>query len=120
MQKHQHGMTFIGLLCILALAGVIVYAGIRLVPLYLNYMKIAKILDSTAVEVKGENPDPGEMRRIIQRHWTVEDPTGIDAKDIEITKDDGGVQMHVAYDDAVPYIANVSLSVHFEKTVKVR
>jgi len=26
----------------------------------------------------------------------------------------------VAYDDAVPYIANVSLSVHFDKTVKVQ
>ena len=60
------------------------------------------------------------MRRIIERHWTVDDPTGLDAKDIEITKDEGGVQMHVAYDDAVPYVANVSLSVHFEKTVKVR
>ena len=120
MRHSQQGMTFIGLLCILALVGVIVYAGIRLVPLYLNYMKIAKIMDSTATEVKGDNPDPGEMRRIIERHWTVDDPTGIDAKEIEITKDDGGVQMHVAYDDAVPYIANVSLSVHFEKTVKVR
>jgi hypothetical protein len=30
------------------------------------------------------------------------------------------VQMHVAYDDSAPYVANVSLSVHFEKTVKVR
>ncbi len=33
----------------------------------------------------------------------------VNDKDIEITKDDGGVQMHVAYDDAVPYVANVSL-----------
>jgi Tfp pilus assembly protein PilE len=120
MRNHQQGMTFIGLLCILALVGVVVYAGIRLAPLYLNYMKVAKLMDATATEVKGENPDPAEMMRIIQRHWTVEDPTGLDAKDIEITKDDGGVQMHVAYDDAVPYVANVSLSVHFEKTVKVR
>lgn len=120
MRSHQQGMTFIGLLCILALAGVVLYAGIRLAPLYLNYMKVAKIMESTATEVKGDNPDPGEMRRIIERHWTVDDPTGLDAKDIEITKDDGGVQMHVAYDDAVPYVANVSLSVHFEKTVKVR
>jgi Tfp pilus assembly protein PilE len=120
MHQRQRGMTFIGLLCILALVGVIGYAGIRLVPVYLNYMKIAKILDSTATEVKGDNPDPGEMRRIIERHWTVDDPTAIDAKDIEITKDDGGVQMHVAYDDMVPYVANVSLSVHFDKTVKVR
>jgi hypothetical protein len=120
MRQHQQGMTFIGLLCILALVGVIGYAGIRLVPIYLNYMKIAKIMDSTASEVKGENPDPGNMRRIIERHWTVDDPTAIDAKDIEITKDESGIQMHVAYDDAVPYVANVSLSVHFDKTVTVR
>jgi Tfp pilus assembly protein PilE len=44
MQKHQHGMTFIGMLCILALAGVIVYAGVRLTPVYLNYMKIARTM----------------------------------------------------------------------------
>ena len=120
MQRHQHGMTFIGLLCILALAGVVVYAGIRLAPLYLNYMKIARTLDSVAAEVKGDNPDPQAIRGLIDRHFNIEDPSAVTVKDIEITKDDGGVQMHVAYDDTVPYVANVSLSVHFEKTVKVR
>ncbi len=43
-----------------------------------------------------------------------------DFKDVEITKEDNGVILHVAYDDSVPYIANVSLSVHFEKTTKVQ
>lgn len=120
MQKRQRGMTFIGLLCILALAGVVVYAGIRLVPIYLNYMKIARTMDSVATEIKGENPDPAAIRTLIDRHFTIEDPTNVEAKDIEITRDDSGVRMHVAYDDAVPYVANVSLSVHFDKTVKVR
>jgi Domain of unknown function (DUF4845) len=120
MRNHQQGMTFIGLLCILALAGVVVYAGIRLAPLYLNYMKVARTMEAVASEVKGDNPDPGAMRVAIDRHFNIEDPTGVTTKDIEITKDDGGVQMHVAYDAAVPYVANVSLSVHFEKTVKVR
>ena len=120
MRNHQQGMTFIGLLCVLALAGVVVYAGIRLAPLYLNYMKIARTLDAVASEVKGDNPDPGAMRVAIDRHFNIEDPSVITTKDIEITKDEGGVQMHVAYDDSVPYVANVSLSVHFEKTVKVR
>ena len=120
MRHGQQGMTFIGLLCILALVGVIVYAGIRLVPVYLNYMKIARTMEMTASEVKDSNPDPGNIRRILERHWTVEDPTAIDVKDIEVTKDDSGVSMHVAYDDAVPYVANVSLSVHFDKTVKVQ
>jgi Tfp pilus assembly protein PilE len=120
MRHAQQGMTFIGMLCILALVGVIVYAGIRLVPVYLNYMKIARTMEMTATEVKDSNPDPGNIRRILERHWTVEDPTAIDVKDIEVTKDDSGVSMHVAYDDAVPYVANVSLSVHFDKTVKVQ
>jgi Domain of unknown function (DUF4845) len=120
MRKHQQGMTFIGLLCILALAGVVVYAGIRLAPLYLNYMKIARTMESVATEVKGDNPDPAAMRALLDRHFNIEDPTAITVKDIEITRDDSGVQMHVSYDDAVPYVANVSLMVHFDKTVKVR
>ena len=120
MRAHQRGITFIGLLCILALVGAIGYAVIRLVPVYLNYMKISRTLEMTASETKGENPDPGNIRRILERHWAIEDPTAVDVKDIQITKDDSGVQMSVSYDDAVPYIANVSLSVHFDKTVKVQ
>jgi Domain of unknown function (DUF4845) len=120
MQKHQQGMTFIGLLCILALAGVVVYAGIRLAPIYLNYMKIARTLESVASEVKGDTQDPQAIRGLIDRHFTIEDPSSVTAKDIEITKTEDGVEMHVAYDDTVPYVANVSLSVHFDKTVKVR
>ena len=120
MRQHQQGMTFIGLLCILALVGVVGYAGVRLAPVYLNYMKIARTLEAVATEVKGDNPDPQNIRNLIDRHFNIEDPTNVTARDIEITKEDGGVQMHVAYDDTVPYVANVSLSVHFDKTVTVR
>jgi hypothetical protein len=108
-------MTFIGLLCILALVGLIGYAGLRLVPLYLNYMKVARTLDAAAKEGKGgDNPDPGALRTSIERHWEIEDITGLDYKDVR------GVSLHVAYDDSAPYIANVSLAVHFDKTVKVQ
>ncbi len=120
MRQPQLGMTFVGILCILGLVGVIAYAGIRLVPVYLNYMKIARTMDVTATEFKGENPDVGALRRALEHHWIVEDPSAVEVKEIEITKNDSGVLMHVAYDDAVPYIANVSLSVHFDKTVKVQ
>ena len=120
MRQRQQGMTFIGLLCLLAIVGLIGYAVIRLVPVYLNYMKISRTMEMTATEVKGENPDPGNIRRILDRHWQIEDPTVVETKDIEITKDNGGVSMHVTYDDVVPYVSNVSLSVHFDKTVKVQ
>jgi hypothetical protein len=83
-------------------------------------MKVARAMEAVATEVKGDNPDPGEIRGLLDRHFNIEDPTSVAEKDIEITRDESGVQMHVAYDDAAPYLGNVSLSVHFEKTVKVR
>ncbi|MEP6546091.1 MAG: DUF4845 domain-containing protein [Gammaproteobacteria bacterium] len=120
MRRRQHGMTFIGLLCIMVLVGIIGYAGVRLVPVYINYMKLARTMESAATEFKGENGGLDGVKKSLDRHWAIEDITAVDQKDIEITRDDGGLQLHVAYDDTVPYIANISLSVHFDKTVKVQ
>jgi hypothetical protein len=121
MRQHQQGMTFIGLMCILVLAGVVVYAGIRLAPLYLNYMKVARTMEAAAAEYKSGSGDIQGVKTSLDRHWNVEDITGLDYKEIEITKDEnGGLQLHVAYDDSAPYVANVSLAVHFDKTVKVQ
>jgi hypothetical protein len=121
IRQGQQGMTFIGLLCILALVGVIGYAGVRLVPVYLNYMNIVHTLQTTASEFKGENADPGAIRNSLGRHWEITTISTVDEKDIEITKDESGsISMHVMYDDAEPYIGNISLSVHFDKTVKVQ
>jgi len=116
----QQGMTFFGVVCILALVGMIGLAGLRLTPVYLNYLKVSRSLDVTAAEFKGENPDQGGIRRSLEKHWQIEDISSVDSKEVEILKDDSGLNLHVVYDDAVPYISNVSLSVHFDKTVKVQ
>jgi hypothetical protein len=114
-------MTFIGLLCVLAMAGVIGYAGVRLTPVYLNYLKVTRSMEAAASDFKSENPDLAGMRRSLEKHWQIEDVDAVEAKEVEFNKDEAGmVSMHVAYDHAVPYISNVSLSVHFDKTVKVQ
>lgn len=120
MRKQQQGMTFIGLLCVLAVVGMEVYAGIRLTPVYLNYLKVSKSLNGAAADAKGDNPDQRALMNALARQWEIQDIDVPDYKDVEITKDDSGTQMHIAYDQSVPYIANVALSVHFDKTVKVR
>ena len=81
--------------------------------------EIARTLQATAGDYKGENPEDGALSRTLEKHWEIEDITGVDWKEVQISKDDSGVSMHVTYDDAEPFIANVSLLVHFEKTVKV-
>ncbi len=119
-RRHQQGVTFLGGLCILVLVGFIGYGGLRLLPLYLNYMKVARSMDSTAAELKSDNPDPGLLRRSLERHWQIENISGVEASEVEVVKNEGGVALHVAYDDAAPFISNISLSVHFDKTVKLQ
>jgi hypothetical protein len=120
MLKRQQGMTMIGVLFVLALVGIIGYAGMRITPLYLNYMKVARSMEATASEFKGDAVDQAALRRTLEKHWQIEDIDGVDAKQVEVTKDDSGTVMHVAYDDSAPYFANVSLMVHFDKTTKVQ
>jgi Tfp pilus assembly protein PilE len=120
MLKRQKGMTMIGIFFVLALVGVIGYAGMRILPLYLNYMKVSRSMDATASEFKGDAVDQVALRRTLEKHWQIEDIDSVQAKEVEITKDDSGTVMHVAYDDSAPYIANVSLTVHFDKTAKVQ
>ncbi len=119
-QDRQGGMTFIGLLCVLGMLGLIAYAGIRLLPLYLNYMKVTRSMEAAAGEFKSDSPDAGAVRRSLEKHWQIEDISGVEAKEVEVTKDESGMVMHVAYEDSAPYISNVFLSVHFDKTVKVQ
>lgn len=120
MRRRQRGMTFIGLLIILALCGVIVYAGIRLTPVYLNYMKIARTMESVATEFKDSNADPISIRNSLERHWIVEDINVVDYGDITIQRNENGITLHVAYEDKVPYVANISLDVAFDKTVQIQ
>lgn len=120
IRQRQAGMTFIGMLFILLLVGLIAYAGLRLVPVYLNYMKVARSMEATATEFKSDGADPGAVRRSLEKHWQIEDIERVDAKDVEIEKDDSGMTLHVVYDDLAPYMQNISLAVHFDKTVKVR
>src|SRR5450631_152197 len=89
MRRRQGGMTFIGVLCLLGLVGVIAYAGLRLVPLYLNYMKVARSMEATAAEFKSDNADPGAIRHALDKHWQIEDISGVEAKEVEVVKDDG-------------------------------
>ena len=118
MRHRQRGITFIGLLLVIALVGLPVLAIIKLVPVYLNYMAVSRNMEALRSEFKG-TPDPGGIRRSLDRHWNIDDVTTLQTKDIEITKDDGVVVVHAAYDDKVSYLGNVSLVVSFDKTVRI-
>jgi hypothetical protein len=119
MRHTQRGATFIGMLVIIAIIGFALYAGIRLTPIYLEYMAVVRALEQTASE-RGGSASPQELRRSLERRWTIEDIDSVEPKDIEIKKKQDGYTMRAWYRAEAPFVANVSLVADFDKTVDVQ
>jgi hypothetical protein len=105
------------MLTIVAILGVGLFAGIRLVPVYLEYMAVSRALEQTAKENTGSSQEA--LRTSLIRRWAIEDISSLQPKDIEIKRAGGGFIMRAWYRAEVPFVANISLVADFDKTVPV-
>jgi hypothetical protein len=117
MRNRQRGVTALGWLFLLAPLAVVVYAGIRLMPVYLNYMKVVRALDLVASD-GASNGDITAIRTTIDRHFEIDMVDYPTAKDIKVTRSGAGFQVEAAYDDEAPLFGNISLHIVFDKVVK--
>ena len=122
MRQHERGVTFLGWVIILVPVALVLYAGIRITPLYLEYMKVTRTLEQVRDELKGDQPDVAMIRNAIERRFDVEDVTVMtvrDADKLKITKVGSGYKVEAVYQATAPYVSNVSLLVNFDKTVQI-
>ncbi|MEQ1581825.1 MAG: DUF4845 domain-containing protein [Steroidobacteraceae bacterium] len=115
----QRGATFIGMVTIIAILGFGLYAGIRLVPLYLEYMNVVRAMEQVSEEYSGQAANANSIRNSLGKRWDIEDIKSLDAKDIEIHKEGNEFIMDAIYRAEAPFVANVSLVVDFDKTISI-
>ena len=100
--------------------GSALYAGIRLVPVYLEYTKVARALEQVRDEHAAIDTNPQLIRNSLERRWDVEDIKSIGWKEIEIKKSNDGYDVKAVYNVEQPFIANVFLLVKFDKSVVIQ
>ena len=120
MRKHQRGITAIGWLVLLIPVAVCVYGGIRLAPIYLNYMNVVHNITLVAGEVDNSSANVSAIRIAVEKHFNVDYITYPDAKDLKITRDNGTWKIEASYDDQAPLFANIAILVTFDKTVSLK
>jgi hypothetical protein len=120
MLKYQRGVTMLGWLFLLTPLAILGYAGVRLTPIYLNYMNVNQALKQVSTEVSGNSPTSDAIRRSLETHLDVSGVTFPDVKDFKITRVDGVWTVEAAYDDQAPLFANVFILVSFDKTVTLK
>jgi len=119
MRNRQKGVTAIGWLFLLAPLAIVIYAGIRLAPVYLNYMKVVKAMDGAVTELKAGGVNPQSIRTTIDKHFEIDMVDYPTTKDMKITRDGAVWLVESQYDDDAPLFANLSLHVVFDKKVKI-
>jgi hypothetical protein len=121
MRYRQRGVTFIGWIVLLLPLAIVGYAAIRLTPVYLNYMKVARTLEQTATEFGNEQSvNAQQLRTSIEKRLDIESVTYPTAKDIVVQRDGQSWVLHAAYEDVAPLFSNVSLLVTFDRKVELR
>ena len=118
--SNERGMTTLGFLILAAFIGLFAFAAIRLTPVYLNYIKVAGVLDGVYEEFDSQNPSRGAIRTSIRRRFEVESVSIVTESDVKVTPDDGGFLIEAQYDHMTPYIGNLYFTVRFDKQVLVR
>jgi len=118
--QRQAGATTIGFIIIAAFVGLLVFAVLRLTPVYLNYMKVVGVIDGVGNEIDGQKPSISVIRRSVSRRFDVESVSEIRARDVTVTVVDGGFEVSAVYDHTAPFLSNISFTVHFDKSVLVR
>jgi hypothetical protein len=119
MRARQRGVTAIGWLILLIPFAILIYAGIRLTPVYLNYMKVARALNELGDEFRGGGANPDAIRSSIRKHFQIDEVDYPQVKDISISRAGQGWQVEAAYYDQAPLFDHIILEVQFDKTVSL-
>lgn len=123
MRHSQRGVTFIGWLFLLTAVAIVGYQGIRLTPLYLNYMRVAgslqRLKEPSTLQGLGTGTNAQGLHTILARSFEINSIDYPDLKDIDIHRDGDHWVAIADYDDSAPLFANLTLVVHFHKEVDV-
>ena len=118
--RKQRGVTMIGWIILLIPVALVLYAGIRVGPLYYEYFKLVSACEKTATELKSdETLTKKTIQNALQRRFDTSYLDDVKVDDLDITKNDAGWVIGISYDEEAPMFGNFLLLLRFDKSIPV-
>jgi hypothetical protein len=99
---------------------IVLYAAIRVIPIYLNHMKVASAVEQVAAETDAAGVNPAAVRAAISRRFDIEsvyEPT-MDA--ISVRREGDGWVIEASYERTAPLFGGIVLLVAFNKSETIQ
>ena len=119
MRHDERGLTLISWILVLAVAFLFGLAALRLVPVYLEYLKITSSLSSVQNEFNGQTATVNDLRTALSKRFDIEDVHVITKQDVKIDRAAGGYMLRAKYEHRTPFVANIGFIVTFDKSVQI-
>lgn len=118
-KSKQSGMTLIGFIFVILIAGFFAYMALKLVPSYTQFFGVTKAMHEVATEgVDGKDKNTVRRDFMFKLSFQYADEV-IKPQNIKFIRHEDGTDMQVKYDDQVHFVYNIDFLLHFEKTVKL-
>ena len=119
MYRKQDGLTLGGFLIVLVVALFVVYVGMRIIPLYLEYHALTSAMSQLEEDPTAKSMSPAAIKtRLINSLWVNYATDNIRREHMRITRSDG-VQVRVAYEVRRPIVGNVDVILSFDHSVRL-
>lgn len=120
MRARQQGMTLIGMVIVVAFVGVFVFAVLKVMPFYLEQIKVTSILEDVKRDLDGNASSMAQIRNALAKRLDIEMVTGITVTDIAIKKSGNGYAVQAKYERRAEFLGNLSLVADFDKKVEIK
>lgn len=113
MQNQQRGLTMIGFLFVAFVLVMVAMLGMKLVPAYIEFFSVKKILATMGQESDLKSKSNGDIRADFSRRANTGYVTVVKPEDLSITRPGGIPVISVEYEFRSKLVGNVSLVVDF-------
>ncbi|MGH8123643.1 MAG: DUF4845 domain-containing protein [Rudaea sp.] len=110
----QKGMTLIGFIVILIVAGFFAYAAMKLVPIYVEYFGVVKSMKAVANDINAPTMELVEIRKKLDVNFDLQYVSDLPPDAIKLERQNGRRVLRIVYDRQIPFLYNVSLVAHFD------
>ena len=114
MKQRQQGLTLLGFIIGLAVAGVFVYCGMKVIPMYAEYYAVKKSLKAVANDSSVSQTDPKALRDAFIKRLSVDYSDNVKPADVRYQRSGSGASLNVKYEVRRPLIANLDIVGNFE------
>ena len=117
--RKQRGITLIGFIMVMIVAGFFAYMAMKLVPIYSEYQGVLSAMKDVANQSGAANADLVTMQRSLQKHFDIGYVDSVQGKDATLIRSKTGNELNLKYEVRTPFIYNIYFVVAFDHTERL-